>query len=103
MLEAEYGTLFNREVHTYDRFRHAWMSIQARAFGRRLPWTALVPFADCLNHTNVQTKYDFNVNENGTFRLFPTGRNRYEKGKKFLIAMVDVTTTFSDGIRVRAL
>ena len=82
MLEAEYGTLFNREVHTYDRFRHAWMSIQARAFGRRLPWTALVPFADCLNHTNVQTKYDFNVNENGTFRLFPTGRNRYEKGQE---------------------
>ena len=80
MLEADYGTWFNREVHTYDRFRHAWMTIQARAFGRRLPWTALVPFADTLNHTNVQTKYDFNVNSNETFRLFPTGRNRYEKG-----------------------
>ena len=80
MLETNYESFFNRDVHTYDRFRHAWMSIQARAFGRRLPWTALVPFADCLNHTNVQTKYDFNVNANETFRLFPTGRNRYEKG-----------------------
>jgi hypothetical protein len=34
------------------------MTIQARAFGRRLPWTALVPFADTLNHGNYQTKYD---------------------------------------------
>ena len=39
------------------------MSIQARAFGRRLPWTALVPFADTLNHINVQTKYDFSIKE----------------------------------------
>ena len=52
-----------------------------------------MPFADLL-HINVQTKYDFNINENGTFRLFPTGRNRYEKGQKFSIAMVGATTTF---------
>jgi hypothetical protein len=31
----------------------------ARAFGKRLPWSALVPFADCLNHANLQTKYDY--------------------------------------------
>ena len=80
LLESEYFDLFDRKVHTYDRFRHAWMTIQARAFGRRLPWTALVPFADCLNHTNVQTKYDFNVDGNGFFRLFPTGSNRYPVG-----------------------
>lgn len=54
--------------------------MQSRAFGRRLPWVALVPFADCLNHTNVQTKYDYNVDENGVFRLFPTGSNCYHKG-----------------------
>ena len=30
----------------------------------------------------MQTKYDFNVDDNGTFRLFPTGRNRYEKGQE---------------------
>ena len=80
MLEEEYFDLFDRTVHTFERFRHAWMTIQARAFGRRLPWTALVPFADCLNHTNVQTKYDFNVDDNGMFRLYPTGRNCYPKG-----------------------
>jgi len=50
---------------------------QARAFGRRLPWTALVPFADCLNHANVATKYDFDVEGNEMFRLFPSGSNRY--------------------------
>lgn len=42
-----------------------------------MPWTALVPFADCLNHTNVQTKYDYDVEANQTFRLFPTGHNLY--------------------------
>ena len=50
--------------------------LQARAFGKRLPWTALVPFADCLNHANVQTKYDYDIDQNGMFRLFPTGNNR---------------------------
>ena len=44
------------------------------------PWSALVPFADCLNHTNRQTKYDYDIEQNGMFRLFPTGKNKYEKG-----------------------
>eukprot|EP01037_Dinobryon_pediforme_P024004 gene24004-25636_t len=42
----------------------------------------MVPFADCLNHSNVQTKYDFNVDGNNTFRLFPSGKNRYPKGSE---------------------
>lgn len=54
----------------------------ARAFGKRLPWTALVPFADCLNHGNLQTKYDYDVNDNGLFRLFPSGSNSYSKGSE---------------------
>ena len=58
------------------------MTIQARAFGRRLPWTALVPFADTLNHGNYQTKYDYDIGGNGMFRLFPTGHNHYLKGKE---------------------
>ena len=29
-----------------------------------------------------RTRYDFNVNENGEFRLYPTGRNRYFKGQE---------------------
>jgi hypothetical protein len=31
--------------------------IQARAFGRRLPWTSLVPLADCFNHANLPVRY----------------------------------------------
>ena len=54
----------------------------ARAFGKRLPWTALVPFADCLNHSNLQTKYDYDVDNNELFRLFPTGCNSYSKGSE---------------------
>ncbi len=56
--------------------------LQARAFGKRLPFTAMVPFADSLNHTNVQTKYDYNVDGNGMFRMYPTGENRYIKGSE---------------------
>lgn len=32
----------------FEHFKFAHGTIQARAFGRRLPWTALVPFADLL-------------------------------------------------------
>ena len=56
---------------------HMLYVMKARAFGKLLPWTAMVPFADCLNHNNVQTKYDFNVNNNGLFRLYPSGHNRF--------------------------
>jgi histone-lysine N-methyltransferase SETD3 len=73
---------FPLEEFTFSNFKFAWNTIQARAFGRRLPWTALVPFADCLNHSNVQTKYDYLVNQNGKFRLFPTGENHYKKGEE---------------------
>lgn len=72
--------LFPLEEFTYERFKFSYNSVQARAFGRRLPWTAMVPFADCLNHTNVQTKYDYDVDDNGMFRLFPTGDNHYPQG-----------------------
>ena len=66
----------------FEHFKFSWNTIQARAFGRRLPWTALVPFADCLNHANVQTKYDYLCEQNRKFRLFPTGRNCYKKGQE---------------------
>ena len=63
-------------------FEFAWGTIQARAFGRRLPWTALVPFADLLNHGNVATKYHFEPPPCGEaiFRLFPSGGNAYRAG-----------------------
>lgn len=79
-MNLKYPQEFSLYDFTFSRFAFAWNTIQARAFGRRLPWTALVPFADCLNHTNVQTKYDYHMNENGLFRLFPTGSNQYKKG-----------------------
>ncbi len=74
--------VFNVEQYTHDLFLFAWFCIQARAFGRRLPWTALVPFADCLNHANVATKYDYNIDNNGIFRMMPTGTNSYQQGSE---------------------
>ena len=81
-LSEENPELFPLQEFTFTRFCLAWNTIQARAFGRRLPWTALVPFADCLNHANVQTKYDYNIDSNGMFRLFPTGQNAYFQGEE---------------------
>lgn len=43
---------------------------------------SVVPLADCLNHANVQTKYDYDINGNQLFRLFPTGNNSYTLGKE---------------------
>ncbi|GMF39570.1 unnamed protein product [Phytophthora fragariaefolia] len=79
-LETKYPGEFPEQLYTLDRFRFAWKTVQARTFGRRLPWTALVPFADCLNHSNVATKYDFDVNDNGLFRLYPSGSTSFAAG-----------------------
>ena len=79
-LYSRFPDAFPTEQYTHELFLFAWFCVQARAFGRRLPWTALVPFADCLNHANVQTKYDYNIEGNGVFRMFPTGNNFYSMG-----------------------
>lgn len=52
----------------------------ARAFGRFLPWTALVPFADCLNHANVSVKYTYTSDKK--FMMRPTKTNHYSKGNE---------------------
>ncbi|KAL3656413.1 hypothetical protein V7S43_018716 [Phytophthora oleae] len=79
-LQEKYPGQFPLMLYSLERFKFAWKTIQARTFGRRLPWTALVPFADCLNHTNVATKYDFNVDDNGLFRLYPSATTSFRKG-----------------------
>ncbi|KAL4105369.1 hypothetical protein PRIC1_003436 [Phytophthora ramorum] len=81
-LQEKYPDEFPETLYTLDKFKFAWKTIQARTFGRRLPWTALVPFADCLNHTNVATKYDFGVDDNGVFRLYPSGTTSFAKGEE---------------------
>ncbi|CAM9206009.1 unnamed protein product [Ectocarpus sp. 4 AP-2014] len=83
-LSSSYPDLYTADRYTFELFDFAWRTIQARAFGKRLKSSALVPFADCLNHGNVQTKYDFDVGRNGTFRLFPSGNNRYPRNSEVL-------------------
>jgi hypothetical protein len=78
---AQYPERFALERYTFALFKKAWMTVQARAFGRRLEHTALVPLADLLNHANVPVVYDFDAESNGMFRLFPTERSvGYAKG-----------------------
>ena len=62
-----------------DEYAWATMTVASRAFGRRLPFAALVPLADLLNHASVQTKY---VLEDGVFRLFPTAKYRPKRGQE---------------------
>jgi len=81
-LRSRFPDEFPEELYTESLFRWAILTVAARAFGRRLEWMALVPFADNLNHGNVATKYDFDVGGNGVFRLFPTGTNSYLKGRE---------------------
>ncbi|EQC39050.1 hypothetical protein SDRG_03258 [Saprolegnia diclina VS20] len=59
-----YPELFNATSFSFETFRFAWQTIQARTFGRCLPWSSLVPFADMLNHNNHATMYAY---ENKTF------------------------------------
>ena len=80
-LRKLYPEEFPVEFYNYEAFRWAYLTVQARAFGRRLDWMALVPFADNLNHANVPVKYDYNEGNNGVFRLFPSpGSDGYRKG-----------------------
>lgn len=79
-LTSLFPDVFSFEQHTLELFLFATRTVQARAFGRRLSWMALVPLADNLNHANVSTKYDMDVGGNDMFRLFPTNGNCYKKG-----------------------
>jgi hypothetical protein len=80
-----------------ELFVWSYHIIQARAFGRRLPWTSLVPLADCFNHANLPVRYALDTvgdgsvggakgcttdpgEKAGTFTLFPSGDNRYSRG-----------------------
>jgi hypothetical protein len=45
------------DPYSLESFRFAWLTIQARAFGRRLPYSALVPLCDSFNHANVAVTY----------------------------------------------
>eukprot|EP01138_Halocafeteria_seosinensis_P001389 gb/GECG01001425.1/.p1 GENE.gb/GECG01001425.1/~~gb/GECG01001425.1/.p1 ORF type:complete len:450 (+),score=44.15 gb/GECG01001425.1/:1-1350(+) len=79
-IEAKFPEHLNWSHFSLPNFLWAWRTIQARAFGRFLPWTALVPFADCLNHANVPVKYSYDSNCN--FLMRPTKSNRYPKGQE---------------------
>ena len=81
-LSERHPEIFRLDKFTFENFKFCWFTIMARAFGKRLPWTSLVPFADCLNHSNLQTKYDYDENSNGLFRLYPSGNNSYPKGSE---------------------
>ena len=39
-------------------FLHCFVSVVTRCFGWGLPKTSMIPFADCINHHNVDSTYE---------------------------------------------
>lgn len=70
-LAVKHPTIFGKdEWFGLSAFTFAWNVIQARAFGRKLRETALVPWADCLNHGEPDLAGYELIGD--TFRLFST-------------------------------
>ena len=78
LLSSRYADAFPPDFYTVERFRFAWLVVQSRAFGRKLKETALVPFADCLNH-GADTKCSYRMVD-GVFELYPTADGEYVAG-----------------------
>lgn len=47
-----------KEAELREVFLKAFISIVTRCFGWGLPKTMVVPFADCINHHNVDSTYE---------------------------------------------
>ena len=41
-----------------EKYISAYLTVISRCFGWGLPCTTLIPFADCINHHNVDSSYD---------------------------------------------
>ena len=41
-----------------EKYITAYLTVISRCFGWGLPFTTLIPFADCINHHNVDSSYD---------------------------------------------
>ncbi|EKX44656.1 hypothetical protein GUITHDRAFT_109433 [Guillardia theta CCMP2712] len=54
---VQHGDVFSVDRYTWEEFRWALLCVESRTFGRFLPHPSIVPFADLLNHVNVQTSY----------------------------------------------
>ena len=47
-----------RKEEMKERFLRSFISVVTRCFGWGLPKTMVVPFADCINHHNVDSTYE---------------------------------------------
>ena len=47
-----------KKSELYDSYVYAFNSVVTRCFGWGLPCTTMVPYADCINHANVDSSYE---------------------------------------------
>ena len=48
-----------QQTYMYDLFTRAYCSVVTRCFGWGIPCTTMIPFADFINHHNVDSSYEF--------------------------------------------
>ena len=62
--KGDYGDYFpgiddpERKDDIKKLFTHCFVSVVTRCFGWGLPKTSMIPFADCINHHNVDSTYE---------------------------------------------
>jgi hypothetical protein len=48
----------SKKDHLHDLFQKAFISVVTRCFGWGVPKTSMIPFADSINHHNVDSTYE---------------------------------------------
>ena len=55
--------LFKAEYLTIENINWVWKILCTRSYGRCVPYNSLIPIADLINHSNVNTNYFYAVEE----------------------------------------
>ena len=79
----QHGDVFTVDRYTWEEFRWALLCVESRTFGRFLPHPSIVPFADLLNHVNVQTSYRWLPDERrAAYMCDASGEHVHRKGEE---------------------
>ncbi len=84
----------SREQEMKDTFDKAFVSVVTRCFGWGLPKTMVVPFADCINHHNVDSTYELIHNRFHKAFLNPSSQN--ERGPSAYYTKSKLEMDYSD-------
>jgi hypothetical protein len=81
-----------------ELFLKCFISVVTRCFGWGLPKTSLIPFADCINHHNVDSTYDFIHHE---LHMHPDEEDALH-GDKSYYTPIKMDSDYSDLLIIKA-